>query len=59
MYNFFVRVVALYKPVTLNTVARWVLETLGKPEINTKTFLAHVLCFASISATYNKGLSLL
>ena len=36
----------------------WVVETLGKAGINSKTFKAHATCFVSTSAAYNKGLSL-
>ena len=36
----------------------WVVETLGKAGINSKTFKAHATCSVSTSAAYNKGLSL-
>ena len=56
MYSFFNSYVAPYAPVTPKTIARWVVETLGKAGINTKTFKAHATRSASTSATYNKGL---
>ena len=58
MYSFFNSYVALYAPVTPKTIARWVVETLGKAGINTKTFKPHATRSASTSAAYNKGLSL-
>ena len=58
MYSFFNSYVALYAPVTPKTIARWVVETLGKAGINTKTFKAHATRSASTSAACDKGLSL-
>ena len=58
MYSFCISYVAPYAPVTPKTIARWVVETLGKAGINTKTFKAHATRSASTSAAYNKGLSL-
>ena len=52
MYSFFIRYIAPYKPVILKTVARCVLDILGKAELNTKIFWAY---FASALAAYNKG----
>ena len=58
IYSFFISYAAPYVPVTPKTIARWVVETLGKAGINTKTFKAHATRPASTSAAYNKGLSL-
>ena len=41
MYSFFISHVAPYAPVIPKTIARCVVETLGKSGINTKTFKAH------------------
>ena len=57
MYSFFISYVAPYAPVTPKTIARWVVETLGKAGINTKTFEVHTARSASTSAPNNKGLS--
>ena len=50
MYFFLISYVAPYAPVTLKTIARWVIETLGKAGINTKTLTAHATRSASTSA---------
>ena len=50
MYSFFISYVAPYAPVTPKTIARWVIETLGKAGINTKTLTAHATRSASTSA---------
>ena len=58
MYFFFINYVALYAPVTTKTITRWIVETLGKAGINTKSFKVHATCSASTSAAYNKVPSL-
>ena len=50
MYSFFNSYVAPYAPVTPKTIAGWVIETLGKAGINTKTLTAHATRSASTSA---------
>ena len=56
--SFFISYVAPYAPVKPKTIARWIVETLGKAGINTKVFKAYATRSASTSATYNKGLLL-
>ena len=56
--SFFISYVAPYAPATSKAIALWVVETLGKAGINTKTFKAHATRSVSTSAAYNKGLSL-
>ena len=58
MYSFFISYVAPYAPFTPKTIARWVVETLERAGINTKTFKTHATRSASTSAAYNKGLLL-
>ena len=55
--SIYFRWAALLKQLS-ESLLPWVVETLGKAGINSKTFKAHATCFVSTSAAYNKGLSL-
>ena len=47
-----------HKPITSDTLGRWVKEVLARAGIDTNIFKAHLVRGASATAAHNKGVSL-
>lgn len=56
--NFFIALNEPHKPVTTQTISRWIRRGLEDCEINTTIFSAHSTCHASTSRAAERGVSL-